>query len=142
MGTKLEELTALTPSSDWQDEVQARGPVKCVAVDHPSCQITCAGGECIAFYHEPSGPCVSQCLAGAVQPIRMSNAFSLQLIARNGQPLIDLFGDELPEELVLALRGTKGPIEVRGRFTREKFVYWLWEHLRAMQSSSDPSGFA
>jgi hypothetical protein len=134
MGTKFEELAPLTASSDWQELLTVRGPVQCVALGHPNCQITCAGGECVAFFHEPSGPCIAQCLEGAMKPIRLGEEFSIQLVANNGRPVNDLFKKDLPEQLVAALQDAKEPIHLSGRFTREQFVDYLWAAVRAQQS--------
>jgi|GEM_PF-6920656 hypothetical protein len=127
MGTKYDEVQGLGTSIDWGDVVQQTGPVRCVVADHPGCQVTCAGGECVAFYHEPSGPCIAQCLGGAMQPIKLSDEFSLHLAVNDGQPVVELFKHELPKDLADALGKLNEPIRLKGRFTREEFVLRLWK---------------
>lgn len=139
MGTKYEAVTGLAGSIDWQGKTQQGKPVRCVAADRPSCQITCAGGECVAFYHEPSGPCISQCLGAGVQLLKLSDEFSLQIVAKDGRAIAGLFGDQLPRMLVDMLRAYPQPVRIRGRFSREAFTQRLWETVGVQLRLDDPS---
>jgi len=142
MGTELEELAVLMPGEQLQEFVKLRGPMKCVASNHPSCQVTCAGGECVAFYHEPSGPCVAQCLEGAVKPIQLSDEFSLQLVAQRGDVVLELFEADLPKSLVRALKEFKGEIHLEGRFKRTDFLIRLAEIASPKKATGEGSNFA
>jgi hypothetical protein len=142
MGTKFDDIAVLMPSLQQDESVSLRGPVQCVASNHPTCQVTCAGGECLAFYHEPSGPCVAQCLEGAVKPIRLSDEFSLQLVARRGAPVLELFEADLPKSLIRALRDFQGEIHLEGRFTRAAFLIRLAEITSGKKAPGEGSNFA
>ena len=142
MGTEFEELAVLMPGEQLQEFVKLRGPMKCVASNHPSCQVTCAGGECVAFYHEPSGPCVAQCLEGAVKPIRLSDEFSLQLVTQRGALVLELFEADLPKSLIRALREFQGEIHLEGRFTLTAFLIRLAQITSGKKAPGEGSSFA
>lgn len=76
----------------------------------------------MAIYHEPAGPCVTRCFGKGTQPIRLSEDFSLQLLANSGKPVAEVFRQDLPRFLSLALLKFDGVVQVRGRFNREGFI--------------------
>lgn len=76
----------------------------------------------MALYHEPAGPCIARCLVKGMEPIVLSEDFSLQLLANSGKPVAELFGPDLPRFLSLALQRFEGAVHVRGRFNRKEFI--------------------
>jgi len=125
MEMQLQLATTHGQNVEQDDSMALRVPVECVAENNPKCRITCAGGQCVALYHDPAGPCVAQCLGEGVKPIALSDKFSLQLVANSGRPVAELFERDIPEFLAVALRKYERPVVVRGRFSRKEFVRHL-----------------
>src|SRR5437870_10652306 len=87
---------------------------QCTVGNRNWCSIDCDSGRCLAYYSEPSGPCVTACLdsdKAKTLSISISHRFSLEMHNIQSEEVQRIFKNLRPD-ILKALKDTSGEIDV------------------------------